>query len=131
MDKYNTKTWKVIRWIGVLPSAAIGMFGIPIIVYVIFHFMLDMKSDAYVLGVITALSSGIACIVLGVEVAPNNKKTVAFILLILVILLGGATFYIIFKQTKYIFDTIKLCASLIGSIIAYMAEIFLIKPVSK
>lgn len=123
MDKYNSKGWKIIRWVGVLPSAFIGMYAIPIIVYLFFHVSFDMASDSYLLGIVTAFSSGVAAIILGVEVAPNNKKVVAFILLILVVLLCGATFYIILKQAKYVFDTIKLCSSLAGSIIAYFLEI--------
>ena len=125
---HNTKVWKVIRWISILPSLIIGMYGIPIIVYFIFHFILDMESDSYVLGILVSLSSGIACIVFGVEVAPSHKKIVAFILLILVVLLDGATFYATLKQEKFVFDTIKLCASLIGSILAYIVEISLIIP---
>lgn len=126
MDKYNSKGWKVVRWIGVLPSALIGMYGIPIVVYYFFHESFDMASDSYVLGIVTAFSSGFAAIILGVEVAPNNKKMVAFILLILILLLGGATFYIIFKQAKYVFDIIKLCSSLAGSVIAYFGEMLFI-----
>ena len=92
---YNTTAWKIIRWVGIIPTFA----AVYVIAYYLVYFAHSFYSDSgsWVLQYVTpVLGSGIAgffSIIYGVKVAPAHHAVVAFILLILMVLASGVLIF--------------------------------------
>jgi hypothetical protein len=120
---YNTSFWKTLRWIGVLPCAIIACVVSYLIVQYVYSFLQDSDSWAvlYVIPIICSCLSGAIFILAGVYIAPSYRSNVAGVLLIIALLLAGATIYVDILHRDY-FELIKLIASMLGSILAYVLD---------
>lgn len=120
---YNTKLWKTIRWIGILPVAILAY----VLSYLFFQFAYSLFADndslfeKYLIAIISSATSGFIYILAGSFVAPSNKITVSLTLLILVLLLAGVEIFIDIFNKRY-FELFELVVSLIGSTAGYFAS---------
>lgn len=116
----KTTVINILRWVAVLPCAAIGT----IIVYLFAEYSLlffadeNSKYAIYVIPVISAFTSGVAIIYSGVWAAPAYKKQTALILLVLSCLLMGFGLINTFIESRYL-DFAKDIAAIVGVVIGY------------
>ncbi len=111
----------ILRWLAVLPCAAIGTTVIYLIVSYSQLFYADENSKyaIYVIPVTASLASGVAVIYSGVWSAPTYKKQTALILLVLSCLLMGYGIFRALSESKYL-DFTKDIASVVGVVIGYL-----------
>lgn len=123
------KTINVLRWIGVLPVACLvyvlGYFVLMGINWLTVKFYIDTDGDGgwmniYLWPIIATGVAGFYFVTAGSLLAPNNRKSVALVLMILICVLSGAAFLgvAITRSYSVIFAGI---AQIVGAIISYQS----------
>ena len=113
----------ILRWIAVLPSAALSSQ----IVYLFIDYAQSFYADEtskyviYVLPIISSLGSGVSLISAAVWTAPNYKKQTNFVILILVCLVMGFGIFMKLIEREYL-EFSKDIAAVIGTIIGYFVS---------
>ena len=111
----------ILRWLAVLPCAAIGTTIVYLIVNYSQLFYADENSKyaIYVIPVTASLASGVALIYSGAWSAPSHKKQTALILLVLSCLIMGYGIVRTLSESRYL-DFAKDIASVVGVVIGYL-----------
>lgn len=117
----NKTVINILRWLAVLPCAAIGTTVVYLIVNYSQLFYADENSKyaIYVIPVTASLASGIAIIYSGVWSAPSYKKQTALILLVLSCLLMGYGIVRTLSESRYL-DFTRDIACVVGLVIGYL-----------
>ena len=71
---YNSRFWKIVRWIAFIPAAFLGLFAIYAIINYVSYLAYDIDSSSIPLGIMCSFASGIAFMVVGIKVVPEQKK---------------------------------------------------------
>jgi hypothetical protein len=119
--------WYWLRWIGILPLACLayilGYLLLILMNWLSIKFYSDSNGDGgwislYVWPVTAIGAASYYFVFLGTHIAPNNKKTVALILLIILCMVSGAAVMGIFitRNWSIVFAAI---AQIVGGAIAY------------
>lgn len=119
--------WYWLRWIGILPVACIvyvaGYMLLMLLNWLTVKFYVDSDGDGgwmnlYVWPIFATGAAGFYFVTVGATLAPNNKKTVALILMILMCIISGAAFLGVLITKSY-FGILEGIAQIVGSVIAY------------
>ena len=111
----------ILRWVAVLPCAAIGTSIVYLIVNYSQLFYADENSKyaIYVIPVTASVASGVAVIYSGVWVAPSYKKQSTLILLVITCLLMGYGIFVTLNESRNL-DFARNIATVVGAIIGFL-----------
>ncbi|MBU1180314.1 hypothetical protein KJ885_05200 [Patescibacteria group bacterium] len=123
----NKTVKNALLWITVIPASLAGMI-LASLLWRIIHILttaryLDLNSwfNIIMVEVVSNIIAGAVFVFIGYKIAPNNKKTVAIILVALLIVLAGSSFFIVNFITKEYFTNIGIISAIFGSIVCYIS----------
>lgn len=116
-----------LRWVAVLPAAALSLCLAPVILYCLEWLSIKLNGsgneDGWFLMYITPIMGnalgGYCYIKVATEIAPSFKKNTALILFIILVLLCGITIFNLTMRREYL-KIIETIASLITATIAFV-----------
>lgn len=121
---YNTVSWKIIRWVGIIPCSVVGYLLARAIFNIMIHFSWDDEYP-FVMNYIVPLAitafGGYYGMAIGIYIAPNQRNYVALGLLILYTMICGAVIVVYcFGYILSIGSLLEAIGQLAGCIIAYI-----------
>jgi len=119
----NKKVKNILLWISVLPASLASM----ILAFGLWRIIHNLTASGYIdtnswlnilfVEIMSNLIASAAFVLVGSEIAPNNKKIVAVVLTTLLILVSGSSLFIINFITKEYFTNLGIIAGIVGAIV--------------